>query len=73
MTRTAGLVCGVSLLAVLPIFASTGQTPAAEPAPVTRTATIEAVDKANRSIALKGTTGASVEIKAPRRWKGSTA
>jgi hypothetical protein len=70
MTRTAGLVCCAFLLALPPMLASSGQKPAPESTPVTRTATIEAIDKANRTVTLKGPTGDSVEIKAPEQMEG---
>jgi hypothetical protein len=53
MTRTVGFVCCASLLAFPPMLASTGQKPAPESTPITRTATIEAIDKANRTVSLK--------------------
>jgi hypothetical protein len=68
MRRTVGVVCCASLLAFFPMLASTEQEPAPE-SPVTRTATIEAIDKATRTITLKGPTG-SVEIKAPEQMEG---
>ena len=70
MTRTVGFVCCASLLAFSPMLASTGQKPAPESAPVTRTATIEAIDKANRTVTLKEPAGSSVEIKAPEQMEG---
>jgi hypothetical protein len=70
MRRTVGFVCCAFLLALPPMLASTGQKPAPESAPVTRTATIEAIDKANRTVTLKEPAGNSVEIKAPEQMEG---
>jgi hypothetical protein len=70
MRRTVGFVGCASLLAFLPTLVSTGQKPAPESTPVTRTATIEAIDKANRTVTLKEPTGNSVEIKAPEQMEG---
>jgi hypothetical protein len=70
MTRTVGFVCCAFLLAFPPMLASTGQKPAPESAPVTRTAAIEAIDKANRTVTLKEPAGSSVEIKAPEQMEG---
>ena len=70
MTRTVGFVCCASLLAFPSMLASTGQKPAPESTPVTRTATIEAIDKANRTVTLKGPTGNREEIKAPEQMEG---
>ena len=70
MTRTVGFVCCAFLLASPPMLASTGQKPAPESTPVTRTATIEFIDKANRTVTLKGPAGNSVEIKAPEQMEG---
>ena len=70
MTRTVGFVCCAFLLAFPPMLASTGQKPAPESAPVTRTATIEAIDKANRTVTLKEPAGSSVEIEAPEQMEG---
>ena len=68
MTRAAGFVCCASLLAFLPMLA-TGQKPGPESTPVTITATIEAIDKANRTVTVKAPRG-SVEIKAPEQMEG---
>ena len=70
MTRTVGFVCCAFLLASPPMLASTGQKPAPGSTPVTRTATIEFIDKANRTVTLKGPAGNSVEIKAPEQMEG---
>ena len=52
------------------MLASTGQKPAPESTPVTRTATIEAIDEANRTVTLKGSTGNREVIKAPEQMEG---
>jgi hypothetical protein len=70
MTRTAGFVCCASLLAFHPMLASAGQAPAKESTPVTVTATIEAIDKATRTVTLKGPKGNSVQVKAPEQMEG---
>ena len=70
MTRTVGFVWCASLLAFPSMLASTGQKPAPGSTPVTRTATIEAIDKANRTVTLKGPTGNREEIKAPEQMEG---
>jgi hypothetical protein len=71
MTRTPGLMCCASLLALHPVLvvAGAGQAPVAE-ASATVTATIEAIDKTNRTLTLKPPKGASVEIKAPEQMEG---
>jgi hypothetical protein len=70
MTRTVALVCCAFLLAFPSLLASTGQKPVPDSTPVTRTATIEAIDKANRTVTLKGSTGNREEIKAPEQMEG---
>ena len=70
MTRTAGFVCCASLLTFLPGPGSAGQKPAPDATPVTRTATIEAIDKANRTVTLKGPAGNSFDVKAPDQMEG---
>ena len=70
MTRTAGIVCCASLLAFAPMLASAGQPPAPDSTPITHTATIEAIDKANRTVTLKGAAGTSVDVKAPEQMEG---
>jgi hypothetical protein len=70
MTRTVGFVCCASLLVFPSMLPSTGQKPAPESTPVTRTATIEAIDKANRTVTLKGSTGNREVIKAPEQMEG---
>ena len=69
MLRQWRLVCCVALLA--PVAAGVvAQQPAYESKPVTRTATIVALDKANRAVTLKGSNGESFEIQAPDQMEG---
>jgi hypothetical protein len=70
MTRTVGFLCCASLLAFHPMAARAGQAPVAESTPVTITATIEAIDKATRTVTLKGPKGNSVQIEAPEQMEG---
>lgn len=69
MTKALGLACCASLLIVPSILAAVEQAPASE-SPVTITATIEAIDKANRTVTLKRPQGTAVEIKAPDQMEG---
>ena len=70
MTRTVHVVWCASLLAFLPMLAGAGQQPAPASAPVTRTATIEAIDKANRTVTLKGSAGNIFDVWAPDEMEG---
>ena len=70
MTRTALFVWCSCLLTVSSIPVLARQAPMVESTPITVTATIEAIDKANRTITLKGVKGNSVEIKAPDEMEG---
>jgi hypothetical protein len=70
MLRAIVLVCAVCVLSSQPTFAREGQLSGAEAKPVTVTATIEAIDKANRTVILKGPQGVSVEINAPEQMEG---
>ena len=70
MTRTASFVCCASLLTFLPGLGGVGQQPAPDPTPITRTATIEAIDTANRTVTLKGPAGNSFDVKAPDQMEG---
>ena len=70
MTRTVGFVCCASLLAFASMLASAGQTPAPESTPIARTAIIEAIDKANRTVTLKGSAGNSFPVRAPEGMEG---
>jgi hypothetical protein len=70
MTRFAGRTKWASLLAVLPVLAGAGQAPAPDSTPITRTATIEAIDKATRTVTLKGAAGNLVPVKAPDAMEG---
>jgi hypothetical protein len=53
-----------------PGVAGAGQTSGYESTPVTVTATIEAIDKVNRTVTLKGPKGVSVPVKAPDGMEG---
>jgi hypothetical protein len=70
MTRTVRLVCCAFVLTLHPLLARAGQTPVAESTPVTLTARIEAIDKANRTVTLKGPGGTSVQVNAPEQMEG---
>lgn len=70
MTRTAVLVWCAPLLAFPSILAGAEQKPAPESTPITRTATIEVIDKAARTVTLKDSTGKLVEVKAPEQMEG---
>jgi hypothetical protein len=70
MTRTVRLLCCASLLTLHPMLARAGQVAASESTPVTLTATIESIDKANRTVTLKGPKGTSVQVKAPEQMEG---
>ena len=70
MTRTVRLVCCVALLSVLPAVVGARQTQLAQSKPATVTATIEAIDKANRTVTLRRPNGTSVEIKTPPDMQG---
>jgi hypothetical protein len=69
MTRTVRFACCVALLSfyALPVSA---QIRAQESKPVTVTATIEAIDTANRSVTIKRSDGTSAEIKAEKEMEG---
>jgi hypothetical protein len=68
MTQVLGCICCASLLAVQVTLAARQ---VADPeSSVTVTATIEAIDKASRTVTLKRPTGGSVEIKAPEEMEG---
>lgn len=70
MTRTLGLVCCVSLLVFQPMFVRAGQAAAQDSPTVTVTATIEAIDKANRTLTLKAPKGHSVQVAVPEQMQG---
>jgi hypothetical protein len=57
-------------MAVIPLRSSAAQGGVVESKPVTLTATIEAIDKANRTVTLKGPKGNSVEVKASEQMEG---
>jgi hypothetical protein len=69
MTRPLGLSCYLVLLAVTTVRV-VAQQPAHESKPVTLTATIEAIDKANRVVTVKGPKGNSIAVKAPDQMEG---
>lgn len=68
MTRLLSLSCFL-LLAVAAVRV-VAQQPASESKPVTLTATIEAIDKVNRTVTLKGPKRNSIEVKAPDQMEG---
>jgi len=70
MMRTFRFVCWVALFSVLPAVAGARQTQLAQSKPTTVTATIEAIDKATRTVALKRANGTTVEIKTPPEMQG---
>jgi hypothetical protein len=69
MMRTARFVCWVALLSVPPGLGAQ-ETQLAQSKPTTVTATIESIDKANRTVTLKRANGTSVEIKTPPEMQG---
>jgi hypothetical protein len=70
MSRAAHVVYCALLLTCAAVSISAEQVPVSESAPVTVTATIEAIDKGNRTITLKTAKGNSVEISAPEQMEG---
>jgi len=70
MTRTVRFAWCVTLLFLHPLMTSAAQGPIAQSKPVSVTATIDAIDKANRTVTLKRANGTSVEIKAPMEMQG---
>lgn len=70
MKRIAGFVCCASLLTVSSTFAEAGQEQRSQSAPISLTATIEAIDKATRMVTLKGAGGTSLHIRAPEEMEG---
>jgi len=58
-----------AFIALIPIRAS-AQGGVIDSKPVTMTATIEAVDKANRTVTLKGPKGNSLEVKVEEQMEG---
>lgn len=72
MTRALVLTCCGVLLAFVPARVAAAQTskPIMASEPVTVTATIEAIDKATRTVTLKGPKGNSIEVKAPEAMQG---
>jgi hypothetical protein len=69
LVRYSCYVCAV-LIAVIPMRTSAAQGGVIESKPVTLTATIEAIDKANRAVTLKGPKGNSIEVKADEQMEG---
>jgi hypothetical protein len=70
MTRLVRFVCCAAVLFIHPAPANAGQTQLAQSKPATVTATIEAIDRANRTVTLKRSDGTSLEIKAPMEMQG---
>jgi hypothetical protein len=64
----AGWCAGCLILAAASVVVA--QQPAYQSKPVTATATIEAIDKANRVVTLKGAGGNSVDVTAPDQMEG---
>ena len=58
------------LLAALAGVTLTAQGPVYESAPVTRTATIQSIDKTNRVVTLKGEKGSDIEVTVPSQMEG---
>jgi hypothetical protein len=69
MRRARTLNCYLAILAVMSV-AVAAQQPAYESKPVTLTATIDAIDKANRVVTLKGREGNTFDVKAPDAMEG---
>jgi hypothetical protein len=69
MRRAVDLVLCASLLSSSSLGAS-AQSSVSQSKPVTITATIEAIDQANRTVTLKGPKGNSVDVKAPEGMQG---
>jgi hypothetical protein len=69
MTRT---VCfaGCAFLLSFHAIASAGQKPVSQSTTVALTATIESIDKANRTVTLKKTDGSSLEVAAEAEMQG---
>jgi hypothetical protein len=70
MRGTARLVSCAALLFLSALPVSAGQIRAQESKPVTVTATIEAVDKTNRTVTVKRADGTSAVIKAEKEMQG---
>jgi hypothetical protein len=69
MARHFALLASVAILWLAPVPAA-AQSHATQSKPVSITATIEAIDQANRMVTLKGPKGNSVEVKAPEQMEG---
>ena len=70
MLRPILAICCAALVALTPIRTNALQRGVYEAKPVTVTATIEAIDEANRVVTLKGPKGNSVEVKAAEQMEG---
>jgi hypothetical protein len=68
MTRRS--LAGWYVVLMLMTTSLVAQQPAYQSKPVTVTATIEAIDKANRLVTLRGPEGNSVDVKAPDQMEG---
>ena len=70
MPRVFAFACCAALLTLQPVRGRAEQTPIPETKPVTVTATIEAIDKATRTVTLKRQNGTSLPIIAPDEMEG---
>ena len=72
MMQTVRFACCVALLSVLPAAVGARQTQLAQSKPATVTATIEAIDKANRTVTLKRANVPVWKSRRHQKCKGST-
>lgn len=70
LLRRVGWLCCALWVVINPLGAHGAQRGVVESKPVTITATIEAIDKANRAVTLKGPKGNSVELKVADQMEG---
>jgi hypothetical protein len=70
MTNMLRVTCLLAAVGGITPQLAAQQQPAYESAPVTVTATVEAVDKANRIVTLKNSQGTSFDVKAPTEMEG---
>jgi hypothetical protein len=70
MLRRIVAFCCAALVGLIPIGAIAAQRGVYEAKPVTITATIEAIDKANRAVTLKGPKGNSIEVNVADQMEG---
>jgi Cu/Ag efflux protein CusF len=70
MQRTAGVAWSLVMFGLAPSAAAAQTAAASESKPISITATIEAIDQANRVVTLKGPKGNSVDMKAPDEMQG---